>query len=102
MKNLFFILISLVLFAHSAYSQSLAARQPSSRQLKQMTATVQAFLDALPDSLRTKAMYAFDDEERFNWYFVPPARKGACYKSMNEPQRKAAKAMMQMALSDKG
>ena len=67
-----------------------------------MEEAAQAFLDLLDDDARARAHRAFEDEERFNWHFVPRRRNGLPLKAMNEAQRKAALALLQSALSQQG
>jgi hypothetical protein len=67
-----------------------------------MVKTVQTFLRTLPDSLQKKAIYPFESEERYNWYFVPRARNGVPVKQLNETQRNAAMAILQESLSAPG
>ena len=64
--------------------------------------TAQAFLASLDDEARTKARFAFDAEERFNWHFVPRPRAGLPIKAMSEPQRQAAMNLLKAGLSEKG
>jgi hypothetical protein len=102
MNKLFLIIGCLLAGLQISYGQAAATKQMKPRELKEMAATVQQFLNVLPDSLKQKAMYPFDDEERFNWHFTPRPRKGACYKSMNSQQRQSALAILQTVLSEKG
>lgn len=69
---------------------------------KPMAAAVRAFLQSLTPEQRQKAFFAFTDEERFDWHFVPRERKGLPLKAMTEPQRQAAMAILKTALSDQG
>jgi hypothetical protein len=102
MRKVAFLIVIHLIIVQAAFCQSAASKQYSPKQLKNMVSVTQKFLDALPDSLRTKATYPFDSEERFNWHFVPRARNGAPYKSMNNQQRQAAMALLQTALSAQG
>ena len=49
-----------------------------------------------------KLLMKFEDEERFNWHFIPRARKGLPLKEMTEPQRQAAMALLKTGLSASG
>jgi hypothetical protein len=60
------------------------------------------FLSLLDDSLASRARYTFDDEERFNWHFVPRERNGLSFNNMNEKQRQAALALLKTSLSEQG
>lgn len=61
-----------------------------------------AFLNMLDESQRTKVVYAYDDEERYNWHFVPRERNGLPFKEMNEKQHQAALSLLKTCLSEQG
>lgn len=67
-----------------------------------MTHAATDFLASLDEEQKAKATFSFDDEERFNWNFVPMVRKGLPLEEMNEEQRQKAKAMLATVLSDEG
>ena len=67
-----------------------------------MTDAARAFLASLTPEQKAKATFAFTDDERLNWHFIPRERKGMPLKQMTEPQRKAALALLKTSLSDKG
>ncbi|CCH55722.1 hypothetical protein BN8_05002 [Fibrisoma limi BUZ 3] len=67
-----------------------------------MAAVTQRFLQLLTPEQRAQATYPFDNEERFNWHFVPRTRKGLPLKQMTDEQRKAAMALLKTGLSDQG
>jgi hypothetical protein len=67
-----------------------------------MIQSVNAFLKTLSEAQRKKATYPFEDEERFNWHFVPIERNGLPIREMNEDQRKAAMAVLRIGLSEQG
>jgi hypothetical protein len=60
------------------------------------------FLSSLPDPLKQKAQYKFDDEERFNWHFVPKSRNGVSFRDFNPTQRDAALDLLRTSLSAQG
>src|SRR5207247_1288266 len=60
------------------------------------------FLEALGPELRRQALFAFESEERRNWHHIRRARKGVLLKYMSEPQRRAAKALLQAGLRVRG
>ena len=60
------------------------------------------FLSSLPDPLKQKAQYKFDDEERFNWHFVPKSRNGISFRDFNPAQRDAALDLLKTSLSEQG
>ena len=61
-----------------------------------------AFLTLLDDTLNAKALYSFEDEERYNWHFVPRERNGLSFNDMNDKQRAAALALLKASLSEQG
>lgn len=61
-----------------------------------------AFLKSLNDDQRKTATYAFADEERFNWHFVPRKRNGLPFRDMTDAQHQAALALLQTGLSAQG
>ena len=60
------------------------------------------FLKLLDDTQSGKARYAYDDDERFNWHFVPRERNGIPFKEMNEKQRQAALSLLKTSVSEQG
>ncbi len=67
-----------------------------------MANAAKAFLTTLDDAQRAKVQFAFDSEERFNWHFIPRARKGLPIAEMNPAQREAAFALLKTGLSASG
>ncbi len=69
----------------------------------------EAFLATLTPEQKAKATFAFDDQERFNWHFVPlqdenkkATRKGLSLEEMTADQKKAAKALLEAGTSREG
>jgi hypothetical protein len=67
-----------------------------------MKSAADAFLGSLDDAKRTKAVFAFDGEQRENFKFTPRERTGLPLKEMNEAQNAAAMKLLEAALSEKG
>lgn len=61
-----------------------------------------AFLNTLSTELRAKSQFNFEDAERFNWNFVPIARKGPSFRDFDEKQKNAAISLLRASLSDQG
>ncbi len=61
-----------------------------------------AFLASLSDEQRERALFAFDDEQRFDFHFIPRPRRGLPLADMKLPQRRAAHDLLQAALSNQG
>ena len=60
------------------------------------------FLGLLDDLQSAKTRYMFQDEERFNWHFVPRERNGISFNDLNEKQRQAALSLLKTSLSEQG
>lgn len=67
-----------------------------------MAAAAQAFLATLEGDALDRARYAFDDDERYNWHYVPKRRNGLPLKEMTLDQRRAAHHLLRTTLSAKG
>ncbi len=73
-----------------------------SRAAEAMAKAAQTFLASLSPAQKAQATFSFTDDQRFDWHFVPQARKGLPLKEMNEGQRKAAMELLRAALSQTG
>ncbi|NKB32458.1 MAG: DUF3500 domain-containing protein [Pseudomonadales bacterium] len=81
----------------------LASAQQARIDLNQdMVDATTAFLGSLTVQQRNNGTYDFDDEERFNWHFIPRDRNGVPFRSMNASQREAAQELLQVFFSAKG
>ena len=96
MKHIAIILVLFTGFFISCHSQN------SVTTSKNMRAAAVNFLQTLSASQKTKAQFTFTDEERYNWNFVPIARKGIPLKELEDKQRKAAFDLLHTTLSDTG
>src|SRR5678815_5667115 len=83
-------LILIVLFSTTGVAQNNLAEKAN------------MFLSSLPDPLRQKAQYKFDDDERYNWHFVPKSRNGISFRDFNPAQRDAALDLLRTSLSTQG
>ncbi len=71
-------------------------------QEKVIASKANEFLNLLDESQAAKARYPLDDEERFNWHYIPRQRNGIPLKELNEKQRQAALGLLRSSLSDQG
>jgi len=69
---------------------------------EELTRSVLDWLALLDAGQRTTAMFPFADPDRFVWAFTPGDREGLMLGDMAEPQRRAAMAMIEAALSARG
>lgn len=60
------------------------------------------FLKLLDKSQLEKINYAYESDERSNWYFVPKARNGLMLKEMNDSQKEAAMNLLKASLGQQG
>lgn len=67
-----------------------------------MIAATNAFIDTLSPQQKQVASYAFDDEERLNWHFIPRDRNGISFNDLDDDQRIRANEMLQAILSEQG
>jgi hypothetical protein len=70
--------------------------------VERLTAAARAWLETLDDEGRSHATFAFDDDERFAWEYVPGTRLGLAVGEMTTEQRTAADAIVEAALSERG
>lgn len=94
MKSFSISCLLLVLAASAAYAQK--------RSSESTTPAVQQFVHSLNPEQRQLAVFAFDDQERYNWFYVPRERKGLPIKKMTPEQRTAAMQALQTLLSQTG
>jgi hypothetical protein len=67
-----------------------------------MAAAADAFLESLTADQRSQAIFAFDDDRRFEFRYTPRARAGAVLKEMTDAQRTLAHALLKTGLSMRG
>lgn len=70
--------------------------------LSRMTETANRFLAALNPEQRAKATFAFGDDERMNWHFIPRERKGLPLREMLPYQKHLASALLASGLTQAG
>ncbi|MGB6946434.1 MAG: DUF3500 domain-containing protein [Bryobacteraceae bacterium] len=67
-----------------------------------MTDAAQAFLNSLAPAQRAQATYQFQDQERFDWHYIPKPRKGLSMHEMTPEQKQLAHALLAAGLSQQG
>jgi hypothetical protein len=67
-----------------------------------LTEKVGAFLGILEAAEQDRAVFEFDDTERWHWVYVPEPRLGLPVMDMNGAQREAGMAVLRTALSTSG
>jgi hypothetical protein len=77
-------------------------RQNTGTNLSEMAKAASVFLQSLSETQKGKIQFGFNEEERYNWHYIPRSRKGLTLNEMNDQQTKAAFALLRTALSDTG
>ncbi len=67
-----------------------------------LSETAQAFLASLTPEQKAKASFRFQDEERFDWHYIPKERKGLPLREMTPAQKHLAHALLAAGLSQHG
>lgn len=67
-----------------------------------MAAAAETFLNSLSADQRAKATFAFADEQRLDWHFIPRARKGIPFKELDAAQRLLGNALLGAGLGQRG
>jgi hypothetical protein len=89
-------LLAIFIFAYSASCQSQTATNQN------MTAVATNFLQSLSSAQKQKVQFAFDEEERYNWHYIPRERKGIPLKELSAAQYSTAMDLLHTVLSDTG
>ncbi len=82
------------------YDQTLSGKVSNSTSM--MGAAADAFINSLSADQRARATFGFDDEQRFDWHFIPRARKGIPFKDLDSAQRLLGNALMSAGLGQRG
>jgi len=67
-----------------------------------MLDAARVFLATLDTAQKAKAVFPFNSEERFRWFYTPVSRKGIPLKELSVSQQQAAQALLRAGLSEKG
>ncbi|MBK9711311.1 MAG: DUF3500 domain-containing protein [Kouleothrix sp.] len=67
-----------------------------------MASAANRFLAALTPKQRAACTFGFEDEQRFDWHFLPRSRKGLPLKELDARQRQLAHDLLKTGLSQRG
>jgi hypothetical protein len=70
--------------------------------VEDMYHAAERFLTALSPELREKAAFKWEDDERFNWHFIPKERNGVRFGALSSEQRHLAYSLLASGMSHKG
>src|SRR5262245_20977705 len=99
-KHLALVLGMVAVFSLATYSivDGLARLRSASA----MAESANKFLGSLTTEQKAKALFGFSDEQRYDWHFIPRARKGLPFKELNAEQRRLATEFMKTGLGSAG
>lgn len=80
----------------------LTAAYKRTEQSSVMADAANAFLNSLWSDQKAVATYSFEDDQRFDWHFIPKLRKGLSFGAMQPAQQKLATALLATGLSQAG
>ena len=94
--------IRIALFAGLVLAASIGWTAVSQDVAEEMIDRARHFLVSLDPDQRDQATFAFGDDERLNWHFIPRDREGLPYGEFTPPQRRLADRLLGTALSHEG
>jgi len=68
----------------------------------QFVAPAKKFLSSIDASTKSKLMFGYNDNERYNWNFVPTSRRGAPLGDLSGSQKEALQELLTVFLSEQG
>jgi hypothetical protein len=71
-------------------------------QTPSIVSKANAFINMLDTAQTEKARYEFENDERYNWHYVPRERKGISFNDLTDNQRQAALNLLKACLSEQG
>jgi hypothetical protein len=102
MRKMLFAAATTVCIVFMALGSPRGADPEAGKAGARLVASSTALISSLTPAQREKALFKFDDPERFNWHFIPRARKGVPLKELDESQRAKARALLDAGLSAVG
>ena len=94
--------IRIALFAGLVLAASIGWTAVTQDVAEEMIDRARHFLVSLDPDQREQATFAFADDERLNWHFIPRDREGLPYGEFTPPQRRLADRLLGTALSHEG
>ncbi len=67
-----------------------------------MARAAEAFINSLTSEQRAKAAFSLEDEQRFDWHFIPRPRKGIPFKELDAAQQRLGNALLASGLGQQG
>jgi len=102
-KKVFILFVFILQSLLSCHAQTdTKPRQDTATNLSDMAKAASVFLETLSEKQKAKIQFGFNEEERYNWNYVPRSRKGLTLNEMTGQQIKDAFSLLRTALSDTG
>jgi hypothetical protein len=67
-----------------------------------MATAAEAFINSLSPEQRAKTTFTMEDEQRFDWHFIPRPRKGIPFKELDPAQQRLGSALLASGLGQQG
>jgi hypothetical protein len=80
----------------------LVAPLPAAIAQADLSSPANAFVASLDAGQKEKTVFTYENEERYNWHFVPRSRRGIPFQDMTPQQKEMAIALLKATLSDQG
>lgn len=90
----------IAIFLFFAAISSCCLSQTPAKLGKNMSAKAQKFLQILSTQQKQKAQFSFEEDERYNWHYIPKERQGITLNELNAKQQNAAFELLHTVLSD--
>ncbi|MCG8414638.1 MAG: DUF3500 domain-containing protein [Pseudomonadales bacterium] len=94
--------ITFALFVSVGFCLPAIAQDARIELSQRMVNAANDFIDTLTRFQANQGLYAFDDEERLNWHFIPRDRNGVVLRNMSDDQLEAAANLLQTFFSASG
>ncbi len=75
---------------------------PPTGSAEEMAHAASGFLEVLTPDQRAAAHFSFQDQERFNWHFIPRERRGLSLGELTDEQRERTSTLLESGLSQEG
>src|SRR5262245_40054134 len=94
-------LVSTRLAAHDG-PEGHSHADPAARAAHEMAHAASNLWASLTDAQKAKAGFAFKDDQRYDWHFIPRPRKGLPWKEMTPAQQTLAHGLLASGMSSRG
>ncbi|MEO6330841.1 MAG: DUF3500 domain-containing protein [Ginsengibacter sp.] len=93
---------AIILFLISISFLSCSSQSNNTNIHGSMSAVANDFLAVLSAEQKAAAKFSFDEQEKYNWHYIPKSRKGISLGELDDTQKRAAFNLLRTALSAAG